>query len=89
MGQTCAQMNEPIGELLQSLKDGRLRHDGDPLLRWQANNAVIIRNRKGDIMFDKRDSDDKIDGLVASVMALRRCMVAPRRVRGSLFTFGR
>ena len=34
MPQNYSQFNEPIRSFLQSLKEGRVTHDGDPLLSW-------------------------------------------------------
>ena len=48
-------------------------------------NAVLTRDHQERWMFSKRDSADKIDPVVAVVMAYRRAMVAEARTRGSLF----
>jgi phage terminase large subunit-like protein len=77
--------NEPIKDLLQAVKDKRVTHDGNPLLRWAVNNAVLYKNRQGDVMFDKRASAEKIDPIVAATMAFRVCSLAPARATGSLF----
>lgn len=84
MSQTQIMFNEPIKELLQAIKDGRVTHDGNPLLRWAVNNAVLYKNRNGDVMFDKRASAEKIDPIVASTMAFRACCLSPARATGSL-----
>jgi phage terminase large subunit-like protein len=36
-------------------------------------------------MFDKRESVEKIDALVATVMAYRMASLAPKRATGSLY----
>lgn len=85
MAQNCSNFNEPIRDLLDCIKDRRFKHDGNPLLRWCCNNAVMIRDRQDRWMFDKRDSNDKIDPVVALTMAFRMASLAPERVSGSLF----
>jgi phage terminase large subunit-like protein len=85
MAQNCTQFNEPIRDFLLCLTDGRLRHDGNELLRWAANNAAITKDRSDRWMFDKRSSSEKIDPIVAVVMAFRLCSLAPARATGSLF----
>lgn len=85
MSQNCGQFNEPITDMLQAIRDGRFRHDGDPVLRWFASNAVAVRDRMDRWMFDKSKSKEKIDGIVATAMAYRRCMCAPRRTIGNPF----
>jgi phage terminase large subunit-like protein len=85
MAQNCGNFNEPIRDFLQALNDKRITHDGNPLLRWCANNAVLYKDRQDRWMFDKKSSAEKIDALVAVVMAFRMCCVAPTRASGSLF----
>jgi phage terminase large subunit-like protein len=53
--------------------EGRLEHDGDPLLARHLNNAVVKTDNLGPrIVKDKRNSTRKIDGAVAAVLALDR-----------------
>lgn len=85
MAQNCSMFNEPIRDFIEAMRDGRITHDGNPLLRWCMNNAVLIRDRQDRWMFDKRDSSDKIDPVVAMVMAFRMASLAPERASGSLF----
>lgn len=85
MAQNPSQFNEPIRDFLKCMTDGRLRHDGNPVLRWCANNAVLKKDNADRWMFDKASSGEKIDPIVASVMAFRLCSLAPQRPTGSLF----
>lgn len=85
MGQSCHMFNEPIKDFIEAIRDGRILHDGNALLRWCMNNAILIRDRQDRWMFDKRDSSDKIDPAVAMVMAFRMASLAPERARGSLY----
>lgn len=85
MAQNQTNFNEAIREFQQCMLDGRLTHDGSPLLRWCVNNAVINADRQDRWMFDKRSSAEKIDPLVAVVMAFRLASIAPQRSTGPLF----
>lgn len=85
MAQNQTNFNEAIRDFQQCIVDGRLKHDGNPLLRWCVNNAVIAADRQDRWMFDKRSSSEKIDPLVAVVMAFRVCSMAPQRATGSLY----
>jgi len=85
MAQNCSNFNEPIHDIMLCIKEKRLLHDGNPLLRWCANNAKIIRNRQDLWMYDKRDSNDKIDPIVAATMAFRLATLAAPKASGSLF----
>jgi phage terminase large subunit-like protein len=85
MAQNYSMFNEPIRDMLEAIKDGRFTHDGNPLLRWCVNNAVVIRDRSDRWMYDKRDSSEKIDPVVALTMAFRMASLAPARPRGKLY----
>lgn len=85
MAQNQTNFNEAIRDFLQAIKDGRVTHDGNPVLRWCVNNAVVSADRSDRWMFDKRESSEKIDVVVAVVMAFRICCIAPERTQGSLF----
>jgi phage terminase large subunit-like protein len=85
MGQNCSMFNEPIKDFIEAMRDRRVMHDGSSLLRWCMNNAVLIRDRQDRWMFDKRDSSDKIDPVVAMVMAFRMASLAPARPLGKLY----
>lgn len=87
MPQNYQMFNEPIQEFTQAMIDGRLTHDGNPLLRWCVSNAILAADRQDRVMFDKRESSEKIDPIVAVVMAYRCAMVAPERSTGSLIVF--
>lgn len=84
MAQTCNMQNEPILDFTKAINDGRITHNGDPLLRWAISNAVTHTDRQGRVMLDKKNSKEKIDPAVAAVMAFRMACKAPR-VAGSLF----
>lgn len=85
MAQNYSMFNEPIRDMMQAMKDGRLMHDGNPLLRWCCSNASVVRDRNDRWMFDKRESSEKIDPTVAFTMAFRMASLAPASVRGNLY----
>lgn len=83
--QNTTMFNEPIKDFLQAVKDRRIVHDGNPLLRWAVNNAVLYMDRRENVMFDKKNSAEKIDPAVAMVMACRVSQVARTRYKGALY----
>ncbi len=85
MPQTTRHFNEPISEFRQALADGRFTHDGSPLLRWCLSNAVAVRDRSDRWMMDKASSSQKIDPLIALLMAFSRAMHAKGRSNGDVF----
>jgi phage terminase large subunit-like protein len=66
--------NEPMKDLLVKVMGGLIRHGGNPVLRWNADNLVIRKDANGNMAPDKEKATDKIDGLVALVMAWSRAM---------------
>lgn len=52
------------------LLEGKLKHGGNPVMRWQASNCVVQKDEAGNRKPDKRRSNDKIDGIVTLVMAI-------------------
>jgi phage terminase large subunit-like protein len=83
--QRAYMFNEPIREFLHLLKIGRIKHDGHPVFAWMATNAVIVKDSEDKWRFDKGASTDKIDMIVAAIMAFRVCQLAPTRTTGSMF----
>ncbi len=65
----------PAKEFERLIAGGKLLHDGNPLLRWQAGNAVLKRDPAGNIKPDKEKARQRIDGIVAAVMAVGRASV--------------
>jgi phage terminase large subunit-like protein len=73
--QGFSSMNEP-SRLLESLVlSGKLRHGGNPVLRWMMANAAVKSGPNNTIRPVKGNPNARIDGIVALVMALGRAMV--------------
>jgi phage terminase large subunit-like protein len=85
MSQNYSQFNEPIRSFLSDLNEGRFRHDGDTILTWCSGNAVVVQDRTQRWMFDKANSKQKIDPIVAMIMAYRAVKVAPSTSSGPAF----
>jgi phage terminase large subunit-like protein len=71
-GQGFASMSAPTKELLRLVLDRRLHHGNHPVLRWMCDNLVVRMDPAGNVKPDKEKSTEKIDGMVALVMALDR-----------------
>jgi len=59
------------------LKEKKIRHNGNPVLRWQAGNVAVRQDANQNIMIDKLKSTSRIDGISAAIMALQRQINAP------------
>ena len=73
-GQGFSSMSAPTKEYYRLLMEGRIIHGGNPVLRWMAGNVVIDTDSAGNIKVTKAKSKEKIDGIVAAIMALDRCI---------------
>ena len=71
-GQGFASMSSPTKELMRLVVDKRLNHGGNPVLRWMADNVVVSEDPAGNIKPNKAKSTERIDGIVAGIMALDR-----------------
>lgn len=74
MRQTFLTLNEPTKWLEILISKGRIRHRDNPVLTMMAENAVAITDAYGCVKIAKDKSSEKIDGLIALVMALSAAM---------------
>ncbi len=65
-------MSGPTKDLDRLVISGLLVHGGNPVLRWMASNTVVKTDPAGNLKPDKEKSAEKIDGIVALIMALGR-----------------
>jgi len=72
MGATVKNFSEPMKELDAIVRDGRLHHNGDPVLEWMISNVVCHTDVKDNIYPRKERPENKIDGAVALIMAIGR-----------------
>ena len=73
-GQGYKDMSPPTKELMKLTLEKKLAHGGHPVLRWMMDNVFIRQDPAGNIKMDKEKSTEKIDGAVATVMALDRAI---------------
>ena len=74
---TVQNFSAPMKELDALVRSGRLHHDGCPALEWMVSNVVCHLDAKDNIYPRKESAANKIDGVVASIMALGRAMSEP------------
>lgn len=73
-GQGFAFMSAPTKEFYRLLMEGKIIHGGHPVMRWMAGNVVVDTDPAGNIKVTKAKSKEKIDGIVAAIMALDRAV---------------
>ena len=84
-GQGFASMSGPTKDFYRLLMEGQIIHGGHPVLRWMAGNVVIDTDPAGNIKVTKAKSKEKIDGIVAAIMALDRCIRNQTEPQGSVY----
>jgi phage terminase large subunit-like protein len=72
-GQGFKDMSPALRDLESIILEKKLRHGDHPVLLMCASNAVIDRDPAGNRKLSKKRSSGRIDGMVASTMALRQC----------------
>lgn len=77
IAQTTTALNAPSKELERLLGQRRLRHGGNGVLRWMADNVTVFTDSNEGIKPDKRKSTEKIDGIVALVMSIHEMLAEP------------
>lgn len=70
--QSAAQLSEPMKEFEAQYLAGNLIHTGDPVLAWSASNVVLRENRNKLYYPCKERQENKIDPIVAAIMAMAR-----------------
>lgn len=76
-GQGFKSMSGPTKELEKQVVGRTLAHMGNPVLRWNASNVAVRQDPAGNLKPDRQHSYEKIDGIVALVMALGMLCTQP------------
>ena len=84
-GQGFKDMSPPTKEFYKLLMEGRIVHGGNPIMAWMAGNVVVDTDPAGNIKPTKAKSPEKIDGIVAAIMALDRCIRNEGQQQGSIY----
>ena len=68
--QTYSSLNEPSKRFEKLVLGRQLRHGGNPALRWMMDNLMVSEDSNGNVKPNKQKSTEKIDGMVALIMAV-------------------
>jgi phage terminase large subunit-like protein len=72
--QTFPYMAQPSAEFERRLVNRNIRHEHNACLKWMVGNAKAIADSNGNVRPSKKRSTARIDGLVASIIALQRAI---------------
>lgn len=78
-------MGSPTKELMKLTLEKKIAHGGHPVMRWMADNIFIRTDPAGNIKADKEKSTEKIDGVIALIMALDRAVRCGNDVSESVY----
>lgn len=70
--QGFASLSAPTKALETAILGRQLHHDGHPVLRWCLGNVAVETDAAGNLKPSKKRSSERIDGIVALVMAFDR-----------------
>ena len=84
-GQGYSAMSPPTKELMKLVLEKKIAHGGHPVLRWNVDNISIRTDPAGNIKADKEKSTEKIDGAIATIMALDRAIRCGNDEGGSVY----
>lgn len=74
MRPTVLNFSEPMKHLDGIIRAGLIRHNNDPVMTWMISNVTAKEDAKENVYPRKERPENKIDGAVALMMALGRCM---------------
>ena len=77
--QGFASMASPTKEFDRLIIGGKIQHGGNPVLTWMAGNAAVEIDSHENMKPCKKKSTERIDGIVASVMAVGRAMAGAQQ----------
>ena len=75
VNQSMQGMTNATKGVTMALKQGRIEHNGNPIAGWMAGNAVPFYDAKENMMLHKGKSKDKIDGIIAMIIAYAQAEV--------------
>ena len=70
--QRWGQLSEPLKLLMTLIDEGKIQHNGDPVLSWMIGNTSARTNFREDMFPMKKRPENKIDGVFALLFCLNR-----------------
>jgi len=72
---TVLNFSEAMKEFEAATYEGRVHHNGDPVLTWMVGNVVCKMDAKDNVYPRKERNENKIDGVVAAIMGIRLVLI--------------
>lgn len=84
---TVLTMSEPMKQLDALIRAGKIIHNGDPILAWAIANTTGKHDAKDNVYPNRESPANKIDPVVATLMALGRAMTRAPEEEGSALIY--
>lgn len=81
VGATVRNFSEAMKQMEALVLSGKLLHNGDPVLDWMVGNVYAKKDAKQNVFPKKARDVSKIDGAVATIMAIGRSIVTVEQRR--------
>lgn len=82
-------MSPPMKDFERLTAIGQIAHGGNPVMRWMLGNVEVERDPAGNIKPNRKRKENKIDGVVAAIMALGEAITkTPTGAQSYLFEEG-
>jgi phage terminase large subunit-like protein len=78
VGMGFQSLSAPTKEFEKLVLSRKIRHGGNPVMRWMITNVAIKTDPAGNQKPDRSKSTEKIDGVIAALLALSRSMLTPK-----------
>jgi len=86
-GQGFSSMTSPVRAMERLILNETLVHDNHPVLRWCLSNVILKVDPAGNAKCDKAKSRERIDCVIASLMALEECTKVNHEVGETLVSW--
>lgn len=86
--QNAGSITEPAKELMTRVIEGKFRHGGNPVARWNFSNAVIKKFPNDTFRLDKDKAEKRIDGVAAAIMAVGCALEGSEKTTSAYATRG-
>lgn len=85
VGQSIGSMSAPCKEFYKLVKERRIHMVNSPFFTWCATNVSLYEDANNNWKFTKENADNKIDPIIATVIALKVLMDRPSFSGGGFF----
>lgn len=83
--QNYSMLSDPTKQFEKLILSKQLKHNNHPILNWNVGNVSIETDKVGNIMVSKKKSKNKIDGVSATIMAVRQALLLANKTKYKIY----